>query len=54
MFTSGLQDERSEDEESADEGGVGGRVVGNGEVMTNGVDGCHKDTTPPLEGKKDI
>ncbi|KAI9783228.1 MAG: hypothetical protein M1839_004068 [Geoglossum umbratile] len=62
LFTSGLQDERSGDEESADEAPVRGNgtkgdgaVVANGEVLlTNGVGGCHKHTTPPFELKKDI
>jgi very-long-chain ceramide synthase len=59
IFTSGLQDERSDDEESADERVVDGKnrkdgnwrvVVGNGEVLVNG----HKDITPPFEEKKNI
>jgi acyl-CoA-dependent ceramide synthase len=57
VFTSGLQDERSEDEESGDEarqnGGrkmkEDGKVALNGEAMANG----HSDTTIPAE-KKDI
>ena len=65
IFTSGLQDERSDDEESADErtvdeknkkGENGRAVVSNGEVLANGVGGHHKDiaTAPALEKKKDI
>jgi hypothetical protein len=51
LFTSGLQDERSEDEDSGDEK-ADGKVRSNGEAMANGH--TVTNTTAPAEAKKDI